>query len=66
MKPSSVTDGDVYFEIKVDSDTKEYKIGTAIKTEAHVNRHQRQGSGTYKYSLCPPQDEKGSLIYKSF
>ena len=62
----SDNDGEVYFEIIVDSETKEYTIGTAVMPEPFVAKHQRQGSGTYKYSLLPPQEEKGwetSYIY---
>ncbi|KAI0233832.1 WD repeat-containing protein 81 [Lamellibrachia satsuma] len=47
----------LYFEIKMDSQTKEYHIGTPIAVDSFL-QHQRQNSGSsMKHSLSPPAHE---------
>lgn len=57
--------GEMYFEIKMDSETKEYRIGTQILPEKSYG-HKRTPSGTIKLSLSPSQDEEGMSSISSF
>lgn len=54
----------LYFEIKMDSQTKEYHIGTPIAVDSFL-QHQRQNSGSsMKHSLSPPAHEDIGLSYR--
>ncbi len=52
---------EMYFEIKMDSETKEYKIGTQILPEKSYG-HRRTPSGTVKLTLSPTQHEEGMSL----
>ena len=61
------TESNMYFEIKMDSKTNEYKIGTPIKSTEYIG-HRRQGSGgsLKQYSLSPPNNGKDRNFYTHF